>query len=103
MQVCIKVDDLHQRVNACVGSSGAEGSDDTPGKPLESQLKLVLYGIARHLALPAFVRTAVIAKTERNSQSTAENELMPAWVFSSVTGVRHRPVRTTQTSALRNA
>ena len=59
---------LHQRMHAGVGTARAIDPHRAGGKPRQGQLKFVLNGVTRQLALPAFVSTAAVADSERNPQ-----------------------------------
>ena len=61
--------DLHQRVNARIGASGAHDANRLHGKPAQGFFQLVLDGVTGQLALPALISPTVVADSECNSHS----------------------------------
>jgi len=57
----IEMDHLHERVNAGIGTTSANGGDALLGKFSQRRLELVLHSAARSLTLPALVRLTVVA------------------------------------------
>ena len=60
---------LHQTVNPRVGAAGAIHAKLLRRELAQRVFQPVLDGVARKLALPAFVATAVVAQAQGNSQS----------------------------------
>lgn len=67
LQGRVKVHDLHQPVNACIGPAGAHHAQGRGREAAQRAFKLVLNGEPRKLALPALVSTSVVADAKGDS------------------------------------
>ena len=63
----IKVDHLHQAMNASISATCAQGGDFVRGEFLECLFQFILNGQARALALPALIGLTVVGDAQRDS------------------------------------
>ena len=67
MQKGVKVNDLHQTVDACIRAPGTIDTYGLSRELAQCAFEFVLNGIARALALPALVGATAVSDTECNS------------------------------------
>ena len=63
----VKVNNLHEPMHACIGTSGAQRTGLwSSGKGLQRGFQLILDSVAVRLTLPAVVRTAIVTDAQRH-------------------------------------
>ena len=61
--VRVEMHHLHQRVNARIGASGAQGADGAVGESAQCGFELILHRLTIGLALPTAIGLTVVTNT----------------------------------------